>query len=109
MNSYWNKILKVDLSNGTCKAEELSDDVYEKFLGGAGMAAYMLWIMRIFPKQATPGFHIYILLTRSTYEITNQYHHNVTALSVPNIPLLFFIIYLKEKMLSIPAWPACIT
>ena len=31
MKSYWNKILKVDLSNGTCKAEELSDDVYEKF------------------------------------------------------------------------------
>ena len=43
MKSYWNKILKVDLSNGTCKAEKLSDDVYEKFLGGAGMAAYMLW------------------------------------------------------------------
>ena len=43
MKSVWNKILKVDLTNGTCKPEQLSDDVYEKFLGGAGMNAYILW------------------------------------------------------------------
>ena len=43
MKSYWNRIIRVDLSNNTCKPEELSDEVYEKFLGGAGMAAYMLW------------------------------------------------------------------
>jgi aldehyde:ferredoxin oxidoreductase len=43
MKSVWNKILKVDLTNGTCKPEELPDEVYEKFLGGAGMNAYILW------------------------------------------------------------------
>ena len=43
MKSAWNKILRVDLSNGTCKPEELADDLYEKFLGGAGMSAYVLW------------------------------------------------------------------
>ncbi len=43
MKSVWNKILKVDLTNGTCGPEQLSDEVYEKFLGGAGMSAYMLW------------------------------------------------------------------
>ncbi|MHC4537697.1 MAG: aldehyde ferredoxin oxidoreductase N-terminal domain-containing protein, partial [Planctomycetota bacterium] len=43
MKGIWNKILKVDLSNGTCEAEQLPDEPYEKFLGGAGMVAYVLW------------------------------------------------------------------
>jgi aldehyde:ferredoxin oxidoreductase len=43
MKGVWNKILKVDLTNRTCKAEQLPDEVYEKFLGGAGMNAYILW------------------------------------------------------------------
>ena len=43
MKSVWNKILRVDLTNGTCKPEQVPDDIYEKFLGGAGMSAYMLW------------------------------------------------------------------
>jgi aldehyde:ferredoxin oxidoreductase len=43
MKSVWNKILRVDLSNRTCKPEQLTDDVYEKFLGGAGVSAYVLW------------------------------------------------------------------
>ncbi len=43
MKSVWNRILRVDLTNGTCKPEQMPDDIYEKFLGGAGMSAYMLW------------------------------------------------------------------
>jgi aldehyde:ferredoxin oxidoreductase len=43
MKGIWNKVLKVDLSNGTCEAEQLPDELYEKFLGGAGMVAYVLW------------------------------------------------------------------
>jgi len=43
MKSVWNKILRVDLTNGACKPEAMPDDIYEKFLGGAGMSAYMLW------------------------------------------------------------------
>ena len=43
MKSVWNKILRIDLSNGSCKAEHVPDEVYEKFLGGAGMNAYILW------------------------------------------------------------------
>ena len=43
MKSVWNRILRVDLTNGTCKPEQMPDEIYEKFLGGAGMSAYMLW------------------------------------------------------------------
>ena len=43
MKSIWNKIIKVDLTSRSCKTEHLPDEVYEKFLGGAGMNAYMLW------------------------------------------------------------------
>lgn len=43
MKGVWNKILRVDLTNGTTETEQLPDEVYEKFLGGAGMSAYMLW------------------------------------------------------------------
>lgn len=43
MKGIWNKVLKVDLSNGTCEAQQLPDELYEKFLGGAGMVAYVLW------------------------------------------------------------------
>ncbi len=43
MKGVWNKVLKVDLTNGTCKGEALPDDIYAKFLGGAGMSAYFLW------------------------------------------------------------------
>jgi aldehyde:ferredoxin oxidoreductase len=43
MKSIWNKILKVDLSARTCKTEKMPDEVYQKFLGGAGMNAYILW------------------------------------------------------------------
>ena len=43
MKSVWNRILRVDLTNGTYKPEQMPDEIYEKFLGGAGMSAYMLW------------------------------------------------------------------
>jgi len=43
MKGVWNKVLRVDLTNGTIETEQLPDEVYEKFLGGAGMCAYMLW------------------------------------------------------------------
>ena len=43
MKSVWNRILRVDLTARSCKAESLPDEVYEKFLGGAGMNAYILW------------------------------------------------------------------
>ncbi|RPJ37586.1 MAG: aldehyde ferredoxin oxidoreductase, partial [Deltaproteobacteria bacterium] len=43
MKGVWGKVLKVDLSNGTCSAETLPEKVYEQFLGGAGLAAYYMW------------------------------------------------------------------
>jgi len=43
MKGIWGKILKVDLTNGTCNVEALPDKVYEYFLGGAGLAAYFMW------------------------------------------------------------------
>ncbi len=43
MKGVWNKVLKVDLSSGTCKTQEVTDEVYEHFLGGAGLAAWALY------------------------------------------------------------------
>jgi len=43
MKGVWNKVLKVDLSSGACQAEKVPDQVYQYFLGGAGMAAYQMW------------------------------------------------------------------
>lgn len=43
MKGIWQKILKVDLTNRICKTEELPEEIYEYFLGGAGLCAYYLW------------------------------------------------------------------
>ena len=43
MRHVWKKVLKVDLSKGTCKAEPVPEKVYEYFLGGEGLGAYFLW------------------------------------------------------------------
>lgn len=43
MKGVCNKVLKVDLTNGTCNVEEVPDKVYEYFIGGAGIAAYYMW------------------------------------------------------------------
>lgn len=43
MKGVWKKVLKVDLTNGICKVENLPDKIYEYFLGGAGLAAYYMW------------------------------------------------------------------
>jgi len=37
------RILKVDLSTGTLRAESISEDVAKKYLGGKGYAVYMLY------------------------------------------------------------------
>jgi len=39
----WHKVLKVDLSGKESSIEEVSDHVYEYFLGGSGLIAYYLW------------------------------------------------------------------
>ncbi|MGA2465772.1 MAG: aldehyde ferredoxin oxidoreductase family protein [Thermodesulfobacteriota bacterium] len=43
MKGIWNKVLRVDLSRGTCKAEKVPDEVYQYFLGGEGLGAYFMW------------------------------------------------------------------
>ncbi len=43
MKGIWNKILRVDLSRGTCESEEVPDKIYEYFLGGEGLGAYFMW------------------------------------------------------------------
>jgi aldehyde:ferredoxin oxidoreductase len=43
MKSFWNKVLKVDLTNKTCEVQELPDKTYQMFLGGGGLSAYFLW------------------------------------------------------------------
>lgn len=43
MKGVWNKVLRVDLSRGTCQAETIPDAIYEYFLGGEGLGAYFMW------------------------------------------------------------------
>ena len=40
---FMGKILMVDLGNGTIREETVPDDVYEKYLSGMGLAAYVLY------------------------------------------------------------------
>jgi len=51
-NGYMGKILNVDLTTGDIREEELPDRVYEKYLGGMGLGAYLLY-GRI-PAEADP-------------------------------------------------------
>ncbi|MEM1550724.1 MAG: aldehyde ferredoxin oxidoreductase family protein, partial [Candidatus Bathyarchaeia archaeon] len=43
LGGYMGRILKVDLSTGTLRAESISEDVAKKYLGGKGYAVYMLY------------------------------------------------------------------
>ncbi len=43
MKGVWNRILKVDLTRRTWAPEKVPDEIHEKFLGGAGLVAYLLW------------------------------------------------------------------
>ena len=43
MKGIWNKILKINLTDDTFNTEELTEEIYQKFLGGAGIVAYILW------------------------------------------------------------------
>ena len=40
---YWGRILQVDLSRGSSSIEELDDTFYERYLGGLGLGARVLW------------------------------------------------------------------
>lgn len=40
---YWNKILRVDLTNRKITKEEIDEDTYRLFVGGAGIGAKILW------------------------------------------------------------------
>jgi len=42
LNGYWNKILRVDLSNGLIQNEKVRDSVFKRFLGGVGLAAKII-------------------------------------------------------------------
>lgn len=43
MKGIWKKVLKVDLTEKKCFTENLDEEVYSYFLGGAGLCAYYLW------------------------------------------------------------------
>ncbi len=40
---YWNKILRVDLTNRKITKEEIDEDTCKLFVGGAGIGAKILW------------------------------------------------------------------
>lgn len=41
-NGYWGRVVRVNLSEGTIKEETVSEDIWEKVLGGAGYGAKVL-------------------------------------------------------------------
>lgn len=41
-NGYWNKALRVNLTSGSISTEYIDDEVFKKFIGGAGIAAKIL-------------------------------------------------------------------
>jgi len=41
-NGYWQKLLRVDLTNRTTRVEDISEDILKKYIGGAGLGAYIL-------------------------------------------------------------------
>ncbi len=43
MKGVWNRILKIDLTEKKTALQEVPDPVYESFLGGEGLAAWVLW------------------------------------------------------------------
>lgn len=52
MKGFWGKILYVDLTEGICTVEQIEDQVYEKYLSGVGLGAYILH--KKIPKGADP-------------------------------------------------------
>jgi len=51
-NSFFGKILWIDLSDGTSKEELLSDEIYRNYLGGYGLATKLIY--ENMPKGAKP-------------------------------------------------------
>ncbi len=52
MKGYMGKILFVDLTNGCIKEQKINDDIYENFLSGVGLGAYVLY--KNIPQKADP-------------------------------------------------------
>ena len=52
MHGYFGQALIVDLSTGTGRYEPLPDDILERFIGGVGLGAYLLY--RHCPSEADP-------------------------------------------------------
>ena len=52
MNGFYGRILKVDLSQKNFKIDTLDDSIYEKYLGGKGLAAHLLYELN--PPEVDP-------------------------------------------------------
>ncbi len=52
MFGFYNKLLRVDLSNKTYQVEDIPDSVLEKYLGGKGLGSYLL--LKEIPKGIDP-------------------------------------------------------
>jgi aldehyde:ferredoxin oxidoreductase len=43
MDGFYGRILKVDLNQKSFKIDTIEDAIYEKYLGGKGLASYLLY------------------------------------------------------------------
>lgn len=43
MQGFYGRILKINLNEKTFQAETVNDQVYEKYLGGKGLASHLLY------------------------------------------------------------------
>ena len=52
MNGFYGRILKVDLSQKNFSIDTVDDSIYEKYLGGKGLAAHLLYELN--PPEVDP-------------------------------------------------------
>lgn len=52
IGGYWGKILDIDLTINNVKIRQIPDEIYKKFLGGSGLATYLIY--EEIPKGADP-------------------------------------------------------
>ncbi|TEB05019.1 putative oxidoreductase YdhV [Pelotomaculum schinkii] len=60
---YWGKVLEIDLKSQTTKEVPIKNEVYKKFLGGSGVAAYLLYNNYDYTKPALSEENPLIFMT----------------------------------------------
>ena len=63
MNGYMNRILNVDLSAGKTEVETISEDIYQKYIGGSGLGTKILWDRKVYDADPLSADNALIFMT----------------------------------------------